>query len=259
MDMLRMAYKWGNSCLNSYHQAFFCGKPVGALESCLKLLKLCHDTLIEFKDTRFISELNFEAYLKASVSISTQNRFSALIEETSEAVASKENDIQSTAAEFGIECPFRNCEHLLSIFEQILIDLDENKLYFAQAFEVVSPGFPLNEIAGQIYFNVSWGYSQIFLRLEADRGIFVFLIIFLILDRASELSVVDRPLDPYLWLLYSTMKKFVKELAPFVKLPTVSITDWFEPFTERWIAKKEVEFLNNYLPNIIQLENKFSV
>ena len=99
----------------------------------------------------------------------------------------------------------------------------------------------MNHVSGQIYFSVVWAYSQIFLRLE--------------IQRCNELSLSDTVLDPYIWYLYDTMNQFVTELIPFCQLPDVSISDWFDPFTQLWIAKKEFEYKNNFLPNILTLES----
>ena len=36
-------------------------------------------------------------------------------------------------------------------------------------------------------------------------------------DQSANLVLHERQIDPYIWELHAQMKRFVKELAPFVK------------------------------------------
>ena len=64
-----MVYKWSQNCIDSYHQAFFENRPVGALKSCLSLLRKCHETLIALGSKELIKFTDFEAELRESVSV----------------------------------------------------------------------------------------------------------------------------------------------------------------------------------------------
>jgi hypothetical protein len=183
--------------------------------------------------------------------------------------------------EDAIPCPFSSCEHLLAIFEEVMVELYEAKELFGEEFTNAEPSFKLHKLCADRYFAKVWSLSQVFLRLEALRGMsmprdlfnvsvkspswyqpnmpmfisFTSLFVFFA-DGGNELPLHERPLDPFLQLLYGDMKKFVIELKDYVDLPTVDVSNFFEPFINRWLARKEVEYLENIVPTLLDLEKK---
>lgn len=259
-EILSVAFEWCTSAARRYHNVFSDGEPRGGLSACLALLEQCY-ALLSQKGRVDIVGIPFPKYLEELVKISVDGRFQAFLQSTgtalegaataasmakSQATHKHRHSIAIAAVELIGESGsmFSCCEHALAMFEQVMADLEEDKVYFDAEFASCIPDFQLRRICADAFFVSVWSGAQMFLRLESIR------------DTSEGSPEHEKPLDPFIWALYAKMKIFVEELAEYVDLPQLSLRDWFSPFVKRWIARKESEFLLQYLPNIKALEVK---
>lgn len=266
-ELLRLAsltMSWCKACLSAYHDNFNGDIMYKGLGECVRLAILCRHII---STPEQLAQQTDSSYIDKICEIALRARYAFVIEAArtmkdaqiaKQAAATPVHPPARSRSKFGrrpstgvlivpshqeikqADCRIVSSLHLIYVMQLLQKEIDSDINEFGPVLQSAA-GFNAAQETSTLYFPLIWADFKKFLDIQT----------LLIEEDRTILGNAPESLDPYIFQLYSELRKLYEFFAPHVDLPDINVGEHFAPFVERWLEVQKQQFSSTRVDSAI--------